>query len=119
MKFCPNCGAELKPEAKFCAACGTSIVAETTPPVEPTPQPHPPYQQQEPVYKQAKDATNAFKEAITGNTNIVQRVINIITKPKEEWQVIANEQPNAIKLIGGYALILALIPAVSAFIKYG
>jgi hypothetical protein len=117
MKFCPNCGAELKPEAKFCAACGTPIVVATTPPVEPTPQP--PYQQQEPVYDQAKEATHAFKEAISGNTNIVQRVINIITKPKEEWQVISTEQPNAMKLIGGYALILALIPAVSAFIKYG
>ncbi len=119
MKFCPNCGAELKPEAKFCAACGTPIVATTTPPVEPTPQPQPNYQQQEPVYEQAKEATAAFKETITGNTNIIQRVIHIITKPKDEWQVIATEPPNAMKLIGGYALILALIPAVSAFIKYG
>ena len=115
MKFCPNCGAELKPDAKFCAACGTSIGAATPPPIEPQPN----YQQQEPVYEYAKEATNAFKETITGNTNIVQRVINIITKPKNEWQVIATEQPNAMKLIGGYALILALIPALSAFIKYG
>jgi len=119
MKFCPNCGAELKPEAKFCAACGTPIAAPPPPPVQPNPQPQPNYQQQEPVYEHAKEATSAFKEAITGNTNIVQRVINIITKPKEEWHVIASEQPNAMKLIGGYALILALIPAVSAFIKYG
>ncbi len=119
MKFCPNCGAELKPEAKFCAACGTPIVATTIPPVEPAPQPQTPYQQQEPVYEQAKEATSAFKQAITGKTNIVQRVINIITKPKDEWQVIATEHPNAMKLIGGYALILALIPALSAFIKYG
>jgi hypothetical protein len=119
MKFCPNCGAELKPEAKFCAACGTPIVVSTAPPVEPTQQPNPSYQQQEPVYEQAKEASAAFKEAITGNTNILQRVINIITKPKDEWQVIAAEQPNAMKLIGGYALILALIPALSAFIKYG
>jgi len=119
MKFCPNCGAELKPEAKFCAACGTPIVVPTNPPVEPTPQPQPPYQQQEPVYEPAKEATSAFKEAITGNTNILHRVINIITKPKDEWQVIATEQPNTMKLIGGYALILALIPAISSFIKYG
>jgi len=119
MKFCPNCGAELKPEAKFCAACGTPIVVAPPSPEQPTPQPQPPYQQQEPVYEQAKEATNAFKEALTGNTNIVQRVINIITKPKEEWNVIATEQPNAMKLIGGYALILALIPAVSAFLRFG
>lgn len=121
MKFCPNCGAELKPEAKFCVACGTPIAVKQPvepSPVEPTPQPQPNQPQQEPVYEQAKEASNAFKEAITGNTNIVQRVINILTKPKQEWEVIATEQPNAMKLIGGYALILALIPAVSAFIKY-
>jgi hypothetical protein len=119
MKFCPNCGAELKPEAKFCAACGTPIAFTPPPPVEPTPQQQTYYQQQEPVYGQAKEASNAFKEAISGKTNLVQRVINILTKPKEEWLVIANEQPNTMKLVGGYALILALIPALSAFIKYG
>jgi len=119
MKFCPNCGAELKPEAKFCVACGTPIAVkqpEEPAPIEPAPQPNQP--QQEPVYEQAREASNAFKEAITGNTNIVQRVINILTKPKQEWEVIATEQPNAMKLIGGYALILALIPAVSSIIKY-
>lgn len=123
MKFCPNCGAELKPEAKFCAACGNPIATSTPPPVQPSPPPPPPYQpvypQQEPVYEQAREASSAFKEAISGNTNLIQRVINIITKPKHEWQVIAQEQPNAMKLIGGYALILALIPALSALIKYG
>jgi hypothetical protein len=119
MKFCPNCGAELKPEAKFCAACGTPIVAATPPQEQPTPQPPPSYDQQEPVREQAREASNAFKEAITGKTNLVQRVINILTKPKDEWNVIASEEPNAMKLIGGYAFILALIPAVSAFIKYG
>jgi len=119
MKFCPNCGTELKPEAKFCSSCGTPISVITPPQAEPSPQPQTDYQQQEPVYEQAKEATNAFKEAITGKTNLVQRVINILTKPKEEWLVIEAEQPNAMQLIGGYALILALIPAVSAFIKYG
>lgn len=115
MKFCPQCGAELKPEAKFCAACGTSIQVQTPPP----PAPQPVYQPQEPVYDQAREATNAFTDAISGKTNLIQRVINIITKPKQEWLVVNNEQPNTMKLIGGYALILALIPAVSAFVKYG
>lgn len=120
MKFCPKCGAELKPEAKFCAACGTPIVETSPPPpVQPTPQPQPAYQYQEPVYQQTRQAANAFTEAVSGKTNIVQRVINIITKPKQEWQVIAGEQPNTMKLIGGYAFVLALIPAISAFIKYG
>lgn len=119
MKFCPNCGAELKTEAKFCSACGTSIVVEATPPVEPASSEQSSSQQQDPVINQAKEASNAFKEAIAGKTNLVQRVINIITKPKQEWNVIAQEEPNAMKLIGGYALILALIPAISTFIALG
>ncbi len=119
MKFCPNCGAELKPEAKFCAACGTPIAFASPPPSQAAPPPPPPVYQQEPVYEHAREASSAFKEAISGKTNIVQRVINIITKPKQEWEVIATEQPDTMKLIGGYALILALIPALSAFIKYG
>lgn len=126
MKFCPNCGAELKTEAKFCAACGTPILTATPPPVTPDPQPQPAYQQsqpayqpQEPVYEQTREATGAFKEAITGKTNLVQRVINIITKPKQEWNVIAQEEPNTMKLLFGYVLILALIPAVISFINTG
>jgi len=119
MKFCPNCGAELKREAKFCTTCGTPIFDSTPPPVEPEPQTQTSSQQQEPVFEQAKEATKAFQEAITGKTNLIQRVINILTKPKQEWIIIETEPPSAINLIGGYALILALVPAVSAFIKYG
>jgi len=116
MKFCTNCGTELKPEAKFCAACGTPLAAAAT--AQPTPQPQPVYQQ-EPVYEQAREAGNAFSEAVSGKTNLIQRIINILTKPKQEWAVVASEHPNAMKLIGGYALILALIPAISSFIRYG
>lgn len=117
MKFCPNCGAELKPEAKFCVACGMPVATATSTPGEYKPQAN--FQQQEPVYNQAREASSAFKEAISGKTNLIQRVINILTKPKEEWLIIETEQPDTMKLIGGYALILALIPAVSALIKYG
>jgi hypothetical protein len=116
MKFCPNCGAELKPEAKFCAACGTPIPIETT--TAQVPKSQIDTQLNEPIYEHVKEVSYAFKETIRDNTNLVQRVKNIILKPKEEWLVIANEQPNSIKLIGGYALILALIPAVSTFIGY-
>jgi hypothetical protein len=76
-------------------------------------------QQREHVIEQAREATSAFTEAISGKTNFVQRVINILIKPKEEWPLIKSEQPDIMKLIGGYAMILALIPAISAFIKYG
>jgi hypothetical protein len=119
MKFCPNCGAKLEQEVKFCAACGTSIVSAPPSPVQPVNQQDQGYLQQEPVYQQTREAANAFTEAIQGKTNLIQRAINIITKPKEEWLVVSQEQPNTIKLIGGYAFVLALIPAISAFVKYG
>ncbi len=118
MKFCPNCGAELKPGAKFCVTCGTPIAATTAPPYQQTPPPRPNYQQQQPVYENTREAANAFTDAATGKTNLFHRVINIIIKPHQEWYVIAGEQPGTLKLIGGYALILALIPAVSVFAKY-
>jgi hypothetical protein len=118
MKFCPNCGAELKPEAKFCAACGTPIAVASPPPSQAAPPPPPPVYQQEPVYEHAREASSAFKEAISGKTNIVQRVINIITKPKQEWEVIATEQPDKLKLLFGYVMLLALIPAVITFINF-
>ena len=119
MKFCQNCGAELKPEAKFCIACGTPVAVTPLPPaMRPSPEQQSNFPQ-EPVLEQAREATSAFKEAFAGNTNLIPRIKNIILKPKEEWPVIASEQPDTMKLIGGYALILALIPAVSTFIAYG
>lgn len=116
MKFCPQCGAEISETAKFCTSCGYQIQSqqEAPPPPPATPAPEP-----EPVYEQAKQATNVFTEAVTGKTNLIQRVINILVRPKTEWQVIDNEQPNTMKLLAGYVFVLALIPAVALFIRYG
>jgi hypothetical protein len=44
-----------------------------------------------------------------GSTSLVTRVINILTKPAAEWQVIDGETTSVGKLIAGYAVILALI----------
>jgi hypothetical protein len=121
MKFCPQCGTEVNEGVKFCTTCGFQIVAQpqAPPPPPPVPEPEPDRPAQEPVYEQAKQATHAFSEAVTGKTNLIQRVINILTKPKEEWQVINTEQPNTINLLVGYALVLALIPAIAVFIRFG
>jgi hypothetical protein len=48
--------------------------------------------------------------------NLLNRVINIITKPKEEWLVIKNENISTKQLFVGYVAILALIPVVARFI---
>lgn len=50
--------------------------------------------------------------------NIVERVKNILINPKQEWEVIDKEGTDIPKLITGYLLILALIPAVASLIGY-
>jgi hypothetical protein len=48
--------------------------------------------------------------------NIQTRVVNILTKPKEEWAVIAAETTDAKTLTTSYIAILAAIPPAAAFI---
>ena len=114
MKFCPQCGSELKEGARFCANCGFQIAQMQAPPPAPTPQST--WQQPEPAYSQAPPA---FTNAFSGNTSLFQRVKNILTTPKQEWPAINQEQPDTVKLLFGYALVLALIPAIALFIRYG
>ena len=116
MKFCTSCGSELREGVKFCPSCGKPIQAESQPqsPVNQpvTPPPPPVYQAPQPAYEEPVYGT-------AKHTNLIQRVINIIIKPKEEWRVIASEKPDTTKLLVGYALILAAIPAIASFIKFG
>jgi hypothetical protein len=51
--------------------------------------------------------------------NLVERAKAIILKPKEEWPVIAQEEPNVGQIMMGYVIPLALIPSVAAVIGYG
>ena len=48
-----------------------------------------------------------------GSSNFISRAINILTKPASEWQVIDGEATSVGKLIGGYAVILAIIAPVA------
>lgn len=118
MKFCTSCGSELREGVKFCPSCGTPIPsAAATPPTQQPPVAPPP---PPPAYQAPPQQT--FQQPVYGQTahsNLFQRVINIILKPKEEWQVVATEKPDVVKLLAGYALILAAIPAVASFIKFG
>lgn len=58
------------------------------------------------------------KPKILRPMNIVERVKNILINPKQEWEVIDKEGTDIPKLITGYLLILALIPAVASLIGY-
>jgi len=50
--------------------------------------------------------------------NIVERAKNMILQPKQEWQVIDGETHTVKDLYLHYAMILAAIPAVAAFIGF-
>lgn len=47
---------------------------------------------------------------------IIKRVISIITKPKDEWEVIKNESMTIGDMYTKYAIFLAAIPAIAGFI---
>lgn len=49
---------------------------------------------------------------------IFKRVIAIITKPKDEWQVIKDENMTVSDMYTKYAVFLAAIPAIAGFIGY-
>jgi hypothetical protein len=48
--------------------------------------------------------------------NLVDRAKNMILSPTREWEVIKTETLSTGEMIGGYAAILALIPAAAGFI---
>jgi hypothetical protein len=49
---------------------------------------------------------------------IVDRVKNILLKPKEEWPIIAGEVISPAELYTAYIIPLAAIPAIAGFIGY-
>lgn len=48
--------------------------------------------------------------------DLVPRVTNILTKPKQEWPVIASEATDVATLYKEYIVLLAAVPAISSFI---
>ena len=52
-------------------------------------------------------------------SNIITRVVGILTKPKQEWDKIAKETPNTTGIMVGYAVPLALIPTIATIIGMG
>ncbi len=51
--------------------------------------------------------------------NIIERVKNILTNPKKEWDVIAAEQQTLSSVLTTYVLPLSLIGAIATFIGWG
>ena len=102
MAFCGKCGAAIEQGTTFCGICGT--------PVQPSPGGSPP-PPPPPVYYPPPAAGTATAQGL------VTRVTNILTKPKQEWGVIAGETTSVAALYSGYIVILAAIPAVVSFLQ--
>ncbi|HWT29589.1 MAG TPA: Yip1 family protein [Propylenella sp.] len=51
-----------------------------------------------------------------GSSNLISRAINILTKPASEWRAIDGEATSVGKLIGGYAVLLALIAPLAMLV---
>jgi hypothetical protein len=107
MSFCPKCGAQVKDGAQFCHVCGFSMATQNS---EPTPN--------------TQQSNNPFNTPIppigsVNPSNIFTRAMNIMFKPKSEWQAIEAETPNTSSILFGYVIPLALIPAIFTIIGYG
>ena len=103
MAFCSKCGSQMNEGVTFCGACGAPAGTGTRPTEPPPPPPR--------VYASSSSAR-------TGTApKLMTRVTNILTKPKEEWQVIDRESTSVASIYSGYIVILAAIPVVASFIK--
>ena len=51
--------------------------------------------------------------------NLFEQVKNILLTPKTEWDVIASREEEHTKVLTSYLIILALIPAIAAFVGWG
>jgi hypothetical protein len=106
MAFCGKCGASVAEGVSFCGRCGSPMQTSAgIPPIFPPPPQPPP-----PQYNYPTTGTGTAP-------NLMTRVTNIITKPKEEWPVIAGESTSVASLYTGYIIPLAAIPAVATFIQ--
>jgi uncharacterized Zn finger protein (UPF0148 family) len=115
MFHCPQCGAVFKEDAKFCHICGYKIPEETVQEnVEPA-------KKSEPVEENINVETFTDVKSdeifnVMKSGNIFNRAINIMFKPRQEWEVVAQEKPRIPMIILGYALIFSIIPIIALMI---
>ena len=51
--------------------------------------------------------------------NLIERAKNILLSPKTEWEKIASQEEDHVKVLTTYLIFLALIPAAAAFVGWG
>lgn len=127
MANCPKCNAVLKEGARFCHVCGFDMQSipqqEQTPPAASVnPQPVIQTEINQNIKTMEQNTTPTPQQPVAGSgqsSNLISRVIGIITKPKSEWEIVEKETPNQSSILMGYVVPLAIVAAIAAFIGYG
>jgi len=110
-KFCANCGAELKDDAKFCNGCGAKIPEGGQPQQQQQPQQQFQQQPQQPNQNQAPpNQTQGFQQNTT----------NFLMNTNDETASIDPADIEKNKVMGGLAYFLFFLPLVACpESKYG
>lgn len=121
---CPKCSAVIETNTRFCGRCGQKVDAGIAPPPAPA----------QPALAGAALAGAIPADAVAGNAaadsstrsrtgtpasstaTLIERVKNIVLKPKLEWPVIAPEPTSIAQIYTGYAMPLAGVAAVMSFL---
>ncbi len=110
--ICPQCQAIMKEGALFCHVCGYKMQDSNTQNQD----------SEDDKNIDMKDFTDIKPDEVLSavkSGNIFKRAINIMLKPKIEWEVVAKERPSVPLMIFGYTLIFSLISATFLLIGYG
>lgn len=119
MRICPVCHSEVSEQAHFCNSCGTSLTPNPVTPATASLLENSDNNIGNEHYTPLSSRSYEFEiEKTIQKRTLVQRVIQLLLKPAEEWQVIANERPNKKELLIRYVLVLAIVPAVCSFLYY-
>ena len=114
---CPKCNAFVALGTNFCPFCGYEFAPQNSAQPESNTS-EPEVQEPETINVETfadVNASEVFEEVHKGN--IFQRAINIIIKPRTEWEKIATEKPKIPMLLLGYCLVFALIPFLSLILN--
>lgn len=114
---CPKCNAFVAQGTNFCPFCGYEFAHENSAQPESNASEA---EVQEPETLNVQtfadvNASEVFEEVHTGN--IFRRAINIIVKPRVEWEKITTEKPKIPMLLFGYCLVFSLIPFLSLILN--
>jgi hypothetical protein len=115
MISCPQCGATLKPGARFCHVCGFKMPEEPQASAK-----QPPAGEEPPAdFKSYTDIDAGAVYSAVKSGSIFSNVFTVMFNPKKGWENINSEKPSIPMLVFAYALLFSAIGFLSIIIGYG